>query len=241
MTDKEKEAIKSCNLLLNGDITLHIIDDDGGTAYAGEVNKLYNEDLKTVLSLVQTQQEDIEDYQRILDTFDKREYRKRYLEEERAKRPGMLYPDADEVYQRYYEQKEEIEQLKMKLAESCARALNSDLKQKNKHEEDLEALNLGWKAEIEKKDTIINTMQAEFERLENLEDNTDMLKLELQNKEKECQKYHDTMMELIAEKNEKNLIIVEIAKAWKQDDIRGVNEIIQYFTNKVKKELENDN
>lgn len=97
------------------------------------------------------------------------------------------------------------------------------------------------KSEIEKKDTLINTMQAEFERLENLEDNTDMLKLELQNKEKECQKYHDTMMELIAEKNEKNLIIVEIAKAWKQDDIRGVHEIIQYFTNKVKKELENDN
>lgn len=37
---------------------------------------------------------------------------------------------------------------------------------------------------LEKKDTLINTMQAEFERLEDLEDNTDMLKLELQKKDK---------------------------------------------------------
>lgn len=41
-----------------------------------------------------------------------------------------------------------------------------------------------YKAEIEKKDTLIHTMQAEFERLEDLEDNTDMLKLELKKKDK---------------------------------------------------------
>ena len=39
-------------------------------------------------------------------------------------------------------------------------------------------------AELEKKNTIINTMQAEFERLEDLEDNTDMLKMELEKKNK---------------------------------------------------------
>ena len=38
--------------------------------------------------------------------------------------------------------------------------------------------------ELEKKDTIINTMQAEFERLEDLEDNTDILKMELEKKDK---------------------------------------------------------
>lgn len=38
--------------------------------------------------------------------------------------------------------------------------------------------------ELENKDTIINTMQAEFERLEDLEDNTDMLKMELEKKDK---------------------------------------------------------
>ena len=37
---------------------------------------------------------------------------------------------------------------------------------------------------LEKKDTLINTMQSEFERLENLEDNTDMLKMELEKKNK---------------------------------------------------------
>ena len=37
--------------------------------------------------------------------------------------------------------------------------------------------------ELENKDTIINTMQAEFERLEDLEDNTDILKIELEKKD----------------------------------------------------------
>ena len=53
---------------------------------------------------------------------------------------------------------EEIEKYKMMLAENCARTLNSNLKQKHKHEEDLEALHLGWKEEIEKKDKMIELM-----------------------------------------------------------------------------------
>lgn len=57
---KEKQAIKSCKLLLNGDISLHVLDDDGGTAYAGEVNKLYNDDLETVLNLVETQAKELD-------------------------------------------------------------------------------------------------------------------------------------------------------------------------------------
>lgn len=68
-----------------------------------------DEAIETVLNLIQTQQEEIEEYERTLDIFDNREYRKRYLEEERAKRPKLLYPDADEIYKRYFEQKAEIE------------------------------------------------------------------------------------------------------------------------------------
>lgn len=60
---------------------------------------------------------------------------------------------------------EEIEKYKMMLAENCARTLNSNLKQKHKHEEDLEALHLGWKEEIEKKDEIINNAIIEIENL----------------------------------------------------------------------------
>lgn len=59
MRSKEVEdAIKNCNLLLIGDITLHIIDDDGRTAFAGIVNKQYNDDLKTVLNYISELEEE---------------------------------------------------------------------------------------------------------------------------------------------------------------------------------------
>lgn len=70
MSDEEKQAIKSCNLLLNGDITLHIIDDDGGTAYAGAVNKLYNKDLETVLYLIEKQQKVIDEMAKYINKLD---------------------------------------------------------------------------------------------------------------------------------------------------------------------------
>ena len=38
--------------------------------------------------------------------------------------------------------------------------------------------------ELDKKTSLINTMQAEFDRLEDLEDDTDMLKFELKKKDK---------------------------------------------------------
>ena len=52
------------------------------------------------------------DYERILDVMDERKYRKMYLKEERAKRKGLLYPDADEIYQKYFNQRDQIEELK---------------------------------------------------------------------------------------------------------------------------------
>lgn len=58
MRDKEiEEAIKYCNLLLAGDITVHIRNEYGETEYAGDVDKQYNEDLKTVLSYIETLEE----------------------------------------------------------------------------------------------------------------------------------------------------------------------------------------
>lgn len=56
--------------------------------------------------------EEVKDYQRILEVFDDREYRKKYLKEERAKRSGLLYPDSDEIYMKYFNQREQIEELK---------------------------------------------------------------------------------------------------------------------------------
>lgn len=59
--------------------------------------------------------EDNMTYKRILDLADNRIYRKKYLEERRKEQPNLLYPDSDEIYQRYYELKQENEKLKTKL------------------------------------------------------------------------------------------------------------------------------
>ena len=54
MRSKEVEkAIKYCNLLLAGDITVHIKNEYGETEYAGDVDKQYNEDLKTLLDYIE--------------------------------------------------------------------------------------------------------------------------------------------------------------------------------------------
>ena len=63
---------------------------------------------------------DNEDYRRILDVLDERTYRKKYLKEEREKRKGMLYPDADEIYMRYFNQRDLIKELKQKCLEKDA-------------------------------------------------------------------------------------------------------------------------
>lgn len=55
------------------------------------------------------------EYQRILDTLDERVYRKKYLEERRAEEENLLYPDADEVYERYFKQKEKIQDLEKEI------------------------------------------------------------------------------------------------------------------------------
>lgn len=56
-------------------------------------------------------------YEDMLDIFDNRTYRKKYLKEEREKRKGLLYPDADEIYRKYFNQREEIEVLQQKCLE----------------------------------------------------------------------------------------------------------------------------
>ena len=55
------------------------------------------------------------EYQRIQDIFDKRTYRKKYLEERRKEEPNLLYPDADEIYRRYYELQKENQQLRKEI------------------------------------------------------------------------------------------------------------------------------
>ena len=53
---------------------------------------------------------------------------------------------------------EEKEKYKRMLAEIHAQSFNNSIAEKKKHEEQLEALNEGWKIELEKKDNIIDEM-----------------------------------------------------------------------------------
>jgi len=73
--------------------------------------------IDTVLNLIKKQQEEIEEYKMLFDEANARKYRKRYLKERRKEQPNLLYPDFDEIYKRYYEQKEEIEKEKEKNKE----------------------------------------------------------------------------------------------------------------------------
>ena len=104
--------------------------------------------IKDVLSVLQTQQAELEENKKALDIFDEREYRKRYLEEERAKRPNLLYPDADEIYQRYFEQRAELEK-KQEEIEDCKKCVIRD---------DIH----NYIEEIEKQSKIINIMAEQL-------------------------------------------------------------------------------
>lgn len=64
-------------------------------------------DYKRLLKANEELKSDNLEYQRIQDIFDKRTYRKKYLEERRKEEPNLLYPDADEIYRRYYELQKE--------------------------------------------------------------------------------------------------------------------------------------
>lgn len=65
---------------------------------------------------------------------------------------------------------------------------------------------------LEKKDTLIHTMQSEFERLEDLEDNTDMLKMELEKKDIDIIEAKEANRQLSVELQKKDKIIDEIQK-----------------------------
>lgn len=71
-------------------------------------------ELKAYKVRIEELKQDNLEYQRIQDTFDERCYRKKYLEERRAEEEDLLYPDADEVYERYFKQREMIQDLEKK-------------------------------------------------------------------------------------------------------------------------------
>lgn len=108
-------------------------------------------------------------------------------------------------------QQKEIEKLKDKNKD-LLRKLRNRVKEVKKltkyslYKKEFSRLN----KEIEKKETLINTMQEEFERLENLEDNTDMLKIELIDLKSKYEQNLSMCKHLRDENNKKDKIINEI-------------------------------
>lgn len=106
---KLEQAIKNLNKILEEWRKILNIEDEIEREI--EIN-LYMEEMpfkeiEVVLNELERLQKDNHEWEIIFDIFNEREYRKKYLEEERAKRPKLLYPDADEIYKRYYELKTE--------------------------------------------------------------------------------------------------------------------------------------
>lgn len=112
MNEEEKEAVKyteNClmkiTMGIDCEFDVNILD-----ALVNIIKKLQKENEKL--------KENNMEYKRILDLADNRIYRKKYLEERRKEELNLLYPDSDEIYQRYYELKQENEKLKNKLLDT---------------------------------------------------------------------------------------------------------------------------
>lgn len=141
MTNNEKEAIERLSEL-NCDC---IFFENGKCIYVHNGRYMCEReiDIQTALNLIQKQQKEIEHQ------LEKRNNQKEELAilNEKQKEFNKLTNTVKSYKGQLKRQQEEIEKYKMMLAKNNARALNTDLKQMHKHEEDLEALHLGWKEE----------------------------------------------------------------------------------------------
>lgn len=121
MTEEEKKALRVINArtrrLLN-ELEIEIEKEKEDMSDEPRIAYLIQEIRanKTILNLIEKLQKENKnlkadnlEYQRIQDISDARHYRRKYLEERRKEEPDLLYPDADEIYRRYYELKNELE------------------------------------------------------------------------------------------------------------------------------------
>ena len=113
MTEEEKKAIE----IVKG---LAVYYDDYSLLDEEEIeeNESVNKSIELILNLIEkllkeneSLKENNMEYKRILDLADNRIYRKKYLEERRKEELNLLYPDSDEIYQIYYELKQENEKV----------------------------------------------------------------------------------------------------------------------------------
>ena len=109
---KENSIKRDIHLLESYAGMTHKMTDNQGRPKLDQAIEHILQDYKKVLKENESLKENNIEYERILDLADNRIYRKKYLEERRKEQPDLLYPDADEIYQRYYELKQENKELK---------------------------------------------------------------------------------------------------------------------------------
>ena len=140
MSEEEKRAIEHLNSFLNIPTYVWI-----------KESELLMVNVKIALNLIQKQQKVLEEYERIFDVFNERKYRKKYLEERRKEEPNLLYPDTDEIYQKYYEEKEKNNNLIKQLQEQNTEIqdISRQLRQEKEKNKVLEAKRIWNKGRIE--------------------------------------------------------------------------------------------
>lgn len=126
LSKKEEKAINNMKKFLKEP---YLLVEDKRTGYTKiniKFNLLQVSDIQIILNLITKLQKENEELKldnlekkRILEVFDDRKYRKKYLKERRKEEPDLLYPDGDEIYKRYYEQKKQIDFLSSKLSDVC--------------------------------------------------------------------------------------------------------------------------
>lgn len=69
---------------------------------------LNQKDINLLLDYITNLQEEIKEWEYIQDIQNNRKYRKRYLDERRKEETNLYLPDYDEVYKRFFEQRDRI-------------------------------------------------------------------------------------------------------------------------------------
>lgn len=113
-----------------------LIMEANATVYTLEMHHISGEPIIKLIKAYNKIKQDNLEYEKVLDVFDEREYRNKYLKERRKEEPGLLYPDADEIYKRYYEVKADYERTCKSMLE-----LNSKLNKLEKKNKELDKEN----------------------------------------------------------------------------------------------------
>lgn len=106
---------------------------------------LFLKDLEALLYQYNLLEDDNTHLKFMFNTFNNRKYRKKYLKLRRKEQPNLLFPDADEIYEKYFELRKENKALKKSKALDYS--VNLDLLKQELKELRIEVHNLSKEKE----------------------------------------------------------------------------------------------